>query len=561
MKPIMQPPTFVEFCQERLRVSLTPGQEILAAICFDGEDIPPEAARLFGGFHGHVSREALKTIVWLCGRSSGKTRLAAYYILWRMLYADLSRLAPGEIGFGVVFSPNKDLSGQMLRFALGVLKGTRFERAIRNVTKESFDVRRPDGQLVRFAVLAAAKKGITGRGRSLVAAALDECCFFSPETAGAVNDQDVFEALPARLMPGGSIVLCSTPWQQSGLLFDLWQSELGKPKTALVAVAPTELMRPDNPDLLGTIASLRERDPDNYAREYCCEWIATGSGEAFDRESLQRSRVESLPDAQPLEVIHVGGDIGLSNDPSAFVAARLANGVIEVVDVLQLKARKGEPLNLARVLDEASAFTERNHATRKVRVDGHVFEPARQAAEAAALGISLERCNDGIAAREERFANLADLFNAGRVRVPLKFAGLLDQLALIAKVPRNGGGYTFLIPRRDGHHCDAAMALLLAVESIWLGRMPSEEQLAEAAPNLIVRDEDDDANFFDRVAHELESRVDLEERVSRGYDEFRAIQFAAVVDDDPDDDDRPRSALENMRLIGQDRIRYGGGEK
>ncbi len=460
-------PTFLEFC-ERIGAPLSPAQAALATVAFDGAPVPAEFADLFGLPAGTVvPASARRTHAWLCGRSSGKTRLSAYYILWRLLHADLSRLARGELAFGAVFSPTRELSGQMLRFARGALIGTRYERGIVADARESFDVKRPDGKTVRFSVLAAAKGGLGGRGRSLVAAALDEACFFAPETRGAVNDATVYGALPSRLMPGGAIIIASTPWTQEGLLHALWSKEFGAPKTALVCVAPTTRMRSDDAELLATVATERERSPHDAAREYDCEWLPTGAGNAFDLPSLERAVTdEDIPAPRFGDVVFIGGDLALVKDRTAFVAVRASDGgrSIEVVDAVEVTPPKGAALDLATMLREAADMAGRTRASREVRVDGHNFEAAQQIARDQGIKITLEKCAEG-AAREQRFSRAIDLFRAGRVKIPRRFAWLAEQLSTIAATPRAGGGMAYTAPRRAGSHADAASAFLLACES------------------------------------------------------------------------------------------------
>jgi hypothetical protein len=472
-------PTFVEFC-ELIRTPLSPAQTVLAAVCFDGAPVPAEHAPMFGGHVGPVPASARRTLAWLCGRGSGKTRLAALFILWRCLFADLARLARGEIGFGVVFSPTLELSEQTLRFARGALEGTKFERAIVADTRTSFTIKRPDGKTVRFAVLAAAKGGMTGRGRTLVACAIDEGCFFASETRGAVNDADVYRALPPRLIEGGAIVIASTPWTPEGLLHSLWLSDFGKPTSALVAVAKTEVMRSDDPTVLADCAVARLRDPDNAARELDCEWLATGGGKAFDLDSLARAVAEDVKPPEALESIYVGGDFAMVNDRTAFVAIRASRDgeMVDVVDCIEMRPPKGRALDLDSMLVEASEFVERNHARRVVRVDGHIIEAARQSADRQGLGLTLERCSEASTDRELRFTRAIDLFKAGRVRIPKRFAWLTEQLSSIVATPRDGGGWRFSAARRAGSHADAASAFLLAVEAFHRARFPTAEEMA-----------------------------------------------------------------------------------
>jgi hypothetical protein len=548
-----KPPTFVEFCS-RINAPLTIVQEVLAAVCFDGEDVPIEMAAAFKGFSGSVPASARRLIALLAGRGSGKSRLAALYVLYRCLYADLKGLARGEMAFGLVISPTLELSEQILRFARGALAGTRYEKSIVAETASAFTIKRPDGASVRFTTAAASRGGRSGRGKSIVAAALDECCFFLPESHGAVNDADIYRALPARLLPGGAIVLASTPWSQTGLMFDLWSKEWGAPKTGLVAVVTTEQMR-DDPNTLEMVRIERERDPDTAAREFDCEWLPHGGGNAFDLASLGRALCDSdlIAPASAGERIAVGGDLAMVSDRSAFVAVRARDGLLEVVDLVELKPGKSRALELDMIVAEAAEIVSRTHAAHEVRVDHHILEAARQSAMRQGLPVYFEPCSESPIDRELRFTRVIDAFKAGRIRVPKRFGFLTDQLSTIAATPRDGGGWKFGAPRRGGSHADAASAFLLACEVLIGGaQLPSAEALDRATIAL--------SSVGDSLSHEFGGPDtgtplirDAEDRLNEAYAAAMDQRYNAhgiPVPRDEEEDGPAGDVAAQMRTVG-----------
>lgn len=455
-------PTFLEFC-ERINVPLSPAQAALAAVCFDGAPIPEEWAHMFGGLTGPVPASARRTIAWLCGRASGKSREGAAYVLWRATHSALPKLGAGELAFAALVAPSLELARQALRFARGMLNDTKYERAIVAETSDSFTLKRPDGKSVRVQVFAADRGGAALRGKSFCAAVLDEACFFrSKDSAAVVNDGDIHDAIMPRLLVGGSIVLASTPWVQSGKLHEFWSKQFGKPSTALVAVAKTEDMRTDDAQLLLDVAAKRAENPDNAAREFDCEWLAVGTGSVFDADHLKASLTDEEPTTDG--TIAIGGDLGLVSDPSAFVAVRVHNdGSVSVLDVREYKGRKGEPVHAASMLADVADWAQKLGASPTVKVDGHGFAFADQIRRDAGIGLSLHQISEG-ADRERRFRYATDLFAAGKVHIPRSLARLTEQLSLLVQTPKDGGGYKFTAPRRDGHHCDLAMAFILAID-------------------------------------------------------------------------------------------------
>jgi hypothetical protein len=449
---------FTQFA-ELIGLKLTPAQRALCATSFDGVAPPPEYLDLFGG----VAPPTCRTVVWVCGRSSGKTTMGAAAVLWRGLTADLSALGAGEKAFGILIAPDKPLATQTLTLVSHWIESSpALTKLVESRTADSVTLRRPDGRLICISVFAASRGGSAVRGKSVLAAALDEAAFFRTPGSAVVNDADIYNAIMPRLTKGAFILLETTPWMQAGLVHALHKEQFGKSKTALVALAPTERMRTDDPDLQAMIQAERARDPGNAAREYDCEWLAVGSGNAFDLNALNASVVpETLRTAGR---IAIGGDIGLVRDMSAFVAVQEGpGGAINVLGVREMRPRKGAPLSLTAVLREAQDFA-REYGCNKIRVDHHSLAPAQDTITRERLTLTLEPCNDGADSREYRYTGLIQAFKAGRVHIPNKHGHLVDQLARVVATPRQAGGHTFSVNRTGGDHADSAMALILAAE-------------------------------------------------------------------------------------------------
>jgi len=283
-------PSFGEFCR-RLGVRSTTAQRIQHAVCFDRahpadfegaeRDI---AFQLFGSLAA-IPDEARSVVVWRKGARSGGTYFAALFALYAALTLPLTTLAPGEHAFAVIVAPDMRLGRQALRFVLGAL-GTRRElqAATESQTSDSVTIRRDDGRPVTIEVLPATRGGSALRGRSLVCAVLSEASFFFDDSH-VVNDQDVYKAVAPRVVAGGIVLIESTPWIESGLLFELDRDNFGTPTTCVVAHCPTLLMR-DDAETIAMVNRERERNPDNAVREFDGEYLASGSGVFFSNHSI-----------------------------------------------------------------------------------------------------------------------------------------------------------------------------------------------------------------------------------------------------------------------------------
>jgi len=294
-------PPYVAFVERVLGVTLTPAQKVLAAVAFDrveprdleGSD-RDLARRLFGDVDT-VPPEARAVLVAVCGARGGKSYLlGALYSLWRALTADLSRLAPGELASAVVVAPDLRLARQELRFVTGAARSVpSIASCVEREDSDAVVLRRPDGRAVAVEVLPATRGGSAVRGRSLLAAVLSEAGFFR-DADSVVNDEEVFHAVAPRVMPGGLVVIASTPWAAMGLLHDEFTRNFGHPVTALACHAPTLLLRDGDAGIAAMVARERARDSDNARREFDAMFMATSNRLAFGRE-LDAATVDDIP--------------------------------------------------------------------------------------------------------------------------------------------------------------------------------------------------------------------------------------------------------------------------
>lgn len=279
--------TFLAFL-EQLKVSLTPAQRVLVRVAFD--DVAPAslegddrqlAVDLFGEIET-IPPEARAVLALLKGARIGGTWLCALYLLYRSLTADLRGLAAGEMAFAPIVAPDMKTGGQARRYALGAAQSLpSIARLIESESADGFVIRREhDRRLVAIETLAASRGGSALRGRTMVAALMDESSFFRDPDSGVVNDAELYRAIAPRVLVGGKLCIISTAWMRSGLLWDLIGRNFGKPATAIACVAPTLLVRTDSRQLARIVEEERARDPQNAAREFDCEPF-DGTASAF----------------------------------------------------------------------------------------------------------------------------------------------------------------------------------------------------------------------------------------------------------------------------------------
>ncbi len=277
------PHAFLGFCAW-LGVDLTEGQAEFARVAFDGGSPvgAADGASLFGGIT-EVPLGARGVVAAVCGARAGKSYvIVALRLVFGMLVRDLSSMAPGQRAVALIVAPNDKLRTEVLNYAIGAIRSKPELEAmlVGEPRADDFSLRRPDGNVVAFETGVATRGGYGARGRSLTDFALDESAFFR-DASYKVNDQEIFRAGAARVLPGGQTIVASTPWAQAGLLYELWRDNYGKPKDALVAHAPTLLLH-DSEMTRGIVDRERRRDPDNARREFDAEFMVGGTTVFFD---------------------------------------------------------------------------------------------------------------------------------------------------------------------------------------------------------------------------------------------------------------------------------------
>lgn len=481
------PMPFTQFAAEVLRVKLTPAQRVLALVAFDGiepaslEGTDRDLARSIFGDVDTVPALARAVLVAVCGARAGKSYvICALRALHLALTVPIDTLAPGEVASAVLVAPDLRLARQTLRYATGAAKGVQaIAKRISAETSDSFTLRRENGREVVIECLPATRGGSALRGRSLVCAVLDESAFFRDDSY-QVNDAELFRAVAPRVMPGGHLIVASTPWAEAGLLFEQFSANHGHPTTALAAHAPTTLLRPDA-RTTSMVERERERDPDTAAREFDAEFMTAGSGLFFDPATIDRAvsreRTASLPH-DPAAVAAAGADFGFRSDSSALAVVQRADSVVELAALDELRPQRGSPLLPSAVVGQF-ATVAKGYGQTVLIADSHYVESIRE--HLMTHGLALDAAPEGQAGKVETYLHLRALLNEGRLSIPYH-PRLIAQLKAIVSKPQPGGGLQITSPRRSATgHGDLVSALVLACWGVRGRRAGIDGALIDAA--------------------------------------------------------------------------------
>lgn len=402
------------------------------------------------------------------GRGGKTSRLLAPKALHAAWTVPLPTLNPGEVASSMLIAPDMKLGKQTLSFVKGYVEASPIlrEALVKDPTNEDLVLKRPDGKLVRVEVLAATRGGRGERARTLVFVGMDEACFFYSADTGVVNDQDIFNAVFQRVVPGGQVWVVSTPWLKNvGLL-----EKLLTDKTGLV-YAFTGGTRAFNPtwDPDGVIErAMRATEPDAAIREIDGEPLGQGAQTFFDEALLQSCIDASLerPVALlPGDQVCGGADTGFVHDACAGCATVRRGAAILVAGLKEVRPTSDEPLKPSEALGELATFFKGYAGLAYIVTDAHYRESFREVASKVDLSLK-DAPNDP----SDVYLRCRVLMREGRVKLPPN-QRLLSQLRSVMSRANAGGSISIILPRgakpRPGQltagHCDLVSAFVLAV--------------------------------------------------------------------------------------------------
>lgn len=499
--------TFIQFCA-LLDVKLTLGQRTMAKVAFD--KVKPDAldadekemfVKLFGDIK-EIPSDCYSLLVLVIGARSGKTYLSALRMLHLALTVDLSTLAPGEEAFCIFVAPTLAQAMQAMRYVAGAINKVPALRAMLASKPSPQKIRlRRGSQVVAIEPRAAGAKGLQGRGMTIVSACLDEAAFFR-DSDFAVSDEEVFSAIYLRLLPTSQMLIVSTPWTRSGLLFKKYEENFGHPLTAMCAHAPTLLMLDTERNRL-VIEQSRREDPEKTEREYDAQFLSASVECFFDPNVIDNAVDMDLPvdtwrEPSPGDMVKAGCDFGFSSDSSAMVVTHSRGGITYVAEVRERRPQKDMALKPSEVIRDFAEVSER-HNIPYIMSDGHYKELVLEIL--SEYGINFLSAPNTPA---DAYIATRLLLHSGLLRIPNN-ARLKAQLRETRAKRTSGGLVQIVNPRtKGGGHGDLVSALVLAVYQACGERIP----YADPDPNT------------------PEGRLLLNERMREGR---RAAQYTAAA--------------------------------
>jgi hypothetical protein len=375
----------------------------------------------------------------VAGRRSGKSRIAAAICAFLALWADRTRLSPGEVGYVLCLSASRAQASLVHQYAVAFIEASPVLRQeIVNITSDEIELR---GNIV-IGIHSANFK--TVRGRTLLGAVIDEVAYLQIE-GSASPDAEVYRALrPALSTTSGMMVGISSPYAMRGLLFEKVRATFGKDDADVLTVrGATQAF---NPTIDVAVIAAAKRDDPEAAK---AEWDGEFRGDL--QSYVDRDRVLACVDDGVIErPFHVRYRYFAYCDPSGGSVDSMATAIAHC---------EGERVVLDAVLEIRPPFSPVDAVTEIV---------------------------DAELNRSELFLQFLPLLTSGNC-VLLDQPRIVNQIAMLER--RTGRTGRDAIDHRPGQHDDvavvtagalvtaASMGAKLAAREAWRARQPERQRV------------------------------------------------------------------------------------
>jgi hypothetical protein len=216
----------------------------------------------------------VKTFVAVVGRRGGKTPASSVLAAYLAAFCDYSEvLAPGERGVVLFLALNQQQAQISFRHAAAIFDSVPLLREL-IVSRTANTLSLSNG--VDLEVRAASAAGL--RGITTVAVIGDEAAHWRTDEGSVNSDVEVLSAVrPSLLTTGGPMIIISSPYGESGVLYEAYKDHYGKGDSDTLVVHGTS--RDFNANLpQAEIDAELKKDPARAASEYLAQFRAPEAG-------------------------------------------------------------------------------------------------------------------------------------------------------------------------------------------------------------------------------------------------------------------------------------------
>jgi hypothetical protein len=295
-------------------------------------------------------RKRVRELVVIAGRRCGKDSIASMLVANAAAIEEghLGRLRPGEQAHCFLIACDRAQSLVVEGYVRSFFNEIPDLRAmVTRETKLGLELNN------RVAISIATNSYRQTRGRTVLMGVLDECAYYRDELS-ASPDLELYRALMPSMstLPDSMLVLISSPFKRSGLLYDKWKSSFCKDDDRVLVINASSLQL--NPTLdRAEIAADREKDPEAAKSEWDGRF-REDVGAYVSIEAVEAAVVAGLVSRRPLSRQTYWGFCdpsgGLSDSMTLAIGHR-ENGRY----VLDLAIEKKPPFQPSAVVGEMAA--------------------------------------------------------------------------------------------------------------------------------------------------------------------------------------------------------------
>jgi hypothetical protein len=388
-------------------------------------------AQLAGGRTPPLARVAE---LWaVAGRRSGKSRMAALLCVYLACFVDYrGRLARGEVGQVIIVSPTKEQSRAIKNYIIGFLEASPIlAKQVESVTAGAIKLKGG----IEISVHAGSFRSV--RGRTLLAAILDEVAFLRDESSALPDKELVRAILPALATTGGMLIGISSPYRKVGILAERHRDHFGRDSDVLVVQAPSLSL---NPTLdRGVIKRAASDDPEAARSEWDAEFRSDLSSYLDDTlidSAVVNSRPIELPPRDGIKYVAFADASAGRHDHFTLCIGHLRDSRF-VADVVRGRAPPFDPKAVAA---EYAALAK-DYGCRKVIGDAYAGEWTAGAFKDA--GIDYERSK---LSRSELYVEALPHFARNTVEMP-EHPRLIRELRMLERRTHRSGKDSIDHPR------------------------------------------------------------------------------------------------------------------
>jgi hypothetical protein len=402
---------------------------LIAAV---GEALTDSERTIFRQLTGRACEpgKPVHELVAIVGRRGGKSRAMAVLLCWLAGLCDhRGMLAPGETGVALLISRDQRIARAILDYVEGTLQDSPYLRSlIKNRTQDTIEL----ANRVHIEVRPCNFK--TLRGPTYIAIVGDEVAFWFTSTDFANPDIEVLAAVrPGLLTTRGPLLLVSSAYAQSGVLYDAYRRDYGARGSPGILVAHGT-SRDFNPLLpQSEINRELERDPVRNRAEYLSEFRADVEG--FIPRAAVEACVGDYRELEPREGMvyraFVDAASGSDNGDSYVIAISHKDGDQVVIDAVREVI---PPFSPAEVVSNVAIPLCKAYRVSKVWGDNYAGEFAKEPFRKAGIYYDLWNQHKSEIYRDP----MLPLINSKRITMP-RIERLINQTCTLERSVKRSG--------------------------------------------------------------------------------------------------------------------------